>query len=173
MPVFRSIPPQFSSVVKSVFLDFTWIVWIIPNASKQRALDLGGWPVSGGGGLWDYLRTPAAQVVIWVAVLAALSIVGAWMVLKFRDQTTDDTLPSNGMLANFREMRDGGHLEDAEFRTIKTMLGGKLQGELAGTRDRVPSGREKPVGETQSSDSLQVPQSPSTEASGGGDQPRV
>ncbi|MFM7070649.1 MAG: hypothetical protein ACKO38_02505 [Planctomycetota bacterium] len=123
--------------------------------------------MSGGGGLWDYLRTPAAQVVIWVAVLAALSIVGAWMVLKFRDQTTDDTLPSNGMLANFREMRDGGHLEDAEFRTIKTMLGGKLQGELSGTRDRVPAGREKPVDVAQSSESPQVPLGPSTGASGG------
>ncbi len=94
--------------------------------------------MSSGGGLWDYLWTPAAQVVIWVAVLAAVSIVGAWVVLKFRDHSTDDTLPSNGMLANFREMRDGGHLAEAEFRTIKTMLGDKLQGELAGTRPRPP-----------------------------------
>jgi len=116
--------------------------------------------VSGGGGLWDYLRTPAAQVVIWVAVLAALSIVGTWMVLKFRDQTTDDTLPSNGMLANFREMRDGGHLEEAEFRTIKTMLGGKLQGELGGSRDRVPGNREKTTGLPQ------PPQDPAAASSG-------
>lgn len=134
-------------------------MYVVPNR-ETRPRAWGVRSVSGGGGLWDYLRTPAAQVVIWVAVLAALSIVGAWVVLRFRDQTTDDTLPSNGILANFREMREGGHLEEAEFRTIKTMLGGKLQGELGGTRDRGSVGRVKPA------DISQPPQPPAAEAPG-------
>jgi hypothetical protein len=133
---FRSDSARFSVMVRE--FSGLRLDCVDNSAGFPSSTVLGVRPVSGGGGLWDYLRTPAAQAVIWVAVLALLSIVGAWVVLKFRDQSTNDTLPSHGMLANFREMRDGGHLEEAEFRTIKTMLGDKLQGELSGTRPRGP-----------------------------------
>lgn len=83
-------------------------------------------------GLLDFLRSPPAQGVIWVTVLVILSTLGVWVVLRFRGRAMDDATPSSDMLSKFREMHHGGHLDESEFRTIKTMLGAKLRDELEG-----------------------------------------
>ncbi len=93
------------------------------------------------GGLMDFLRSPAAQAVLWVTVLMILLVVGAWVVLRFRGRATEDTAPTSDLLSNFREMHHDGHLDESEFRTIKTMLGGKIPQELNGSS---PKGSVEP-----------------------------
>lgn len=78
----------------------------------------------------DFLRGPTAQMVIWLAVLACLISVGVYVVLRFRGRAVGNVAPTSDMLANFREMAQQGDINETEFRTIKTMLGAKLQGEL-------------------------------------------
>ena len=52
------------------------------------------------------------------------------MVLRFRGRAVSAVPPASDMLANFREMARQGDIDETEFRTIKTMLGAKLQDEL-------------------------------------------
>lgn len=84
----------------------------------------------------EFLQTPPARIVIWVAVLAVLTIVGIYVVRRFRDGV-EQTETTSDLLAKFREMRQQGHLSDAEFRTIRTSLGERLQSELK--QDSEPS----------------------------------
>jgi len=70
--------------------------------------------------------------VIWGTVLVCMLMVGAYLVKKFRDRSGGDRLTANQLLTNFREMERGGDITDSEFRTIKTVLGERLQAE---TRD--------------------------------------
>ena len=73
----------------------------------------------------EILQTTAAQVVIGLAGLAILGSLGAYIVLKFRD-SNDSTESSADLLAKFQEMRQEGHLNEEEYRTIKTDLRDKL-----------------------------------------------
>ena len=66
-------------------------------------------------------------------VLLVLMAVGWYVVRSFRDRISDDQLSANQLLTNFRELHQQGDISDAEFRTIKTVLGEKLQQELKGT----------------------------------------
>ena len=83
----------------------------------------------------EFLQSTTAQAVIWTLVLAILTLVGVFVVKKFRGHTDDDRVSANELLTNFREMNREGDISDAEFRTIKTVLGGKLQEELRDTGD--------------------------------------
>lgn len=78
----------------------------------------------------EFLRTPVAQAVIAVAVLAILSMVGYYIVLRFRGRTGDDKPSASEWLTNYRELHRQGDISDAEYRTIKSVLGEKLQREL-------------------------------------------
>jgi hypothetical protein len=78
----------------------------------------------------EFLRTPTAQAVIAVAVLAALSMVGYYVVLRFRGRTGEDRQSASDWLSSYRELHQQGDISDAEYRTIKTVLGDKLQKEL-------------------------------------------
>jgi len=86
--------------------------------------------------LLKFLQTPTAQAVIWITVLVILIAVGAFVVLKFRDRATNAMTPSSDLLTNFREIHHQGELSESEFRTIKTMLGAKLQGEIKGGAEK-------------------------------------
>ena len=83
----------------------------------------------------EFLRTTPAQAVIWTTVLISLVFVGVFVVQRFRDRTGDGRLSANDMLTNFREMQHEGDIEETEFRTIKTVLGEKLQDEINGADD--------------------------------------
>jgi uncharacterized membrane protein len=83
----------------------------------------------------EFLSTPSAQAVIWVTVLGCLLVVAYYVVQRLRDRTGDDRLTANDMLTNFREMNREGDISDAEFRTIKTVLGEKLQAEIKDSSD--------------------------------------
>lgn len=74
--------------------------------------------------------SPAAQAVIWTAVLVALIVVGIYFVLGFRRWQQDDRTSANELLTEFRNLRDSGTVSQAEFQNIKSVLGEKLQDEL-------------------------------------------
>ncbi len=73
----------------------------------------------------EILQTTTAQVVIGLAGLAILGTIGGYIVLKFRD-SNDSTESSTDLLTKFQEMRQEGHINEEEYRTIKTDLRGKL-----------------------------------------------
>jgi hypothetical protein len=81
----------------------------------------------------EFLLSTPAQAVIWISVLLLLTAVGAFIVGIFRGGATDDRLTAQDLLTNFRELHHQGDINDAEFRTIKTVLGAKLQQELKDT----------------------------------------
>ena len=73
----------------------------------------------------DILQTNIAQVVISFTGLLILTMIGAYVVLRFRDSIEDDETSSD-VLTKFREMRHEGYLGEAEYRTIRTDLESKL-----------------------------------------------
>ena len=58
-------------------------------------------------------------------VIAAIYVLG-----RFRDRTDYTRQSANEMLTNFRDLHHQGDIDDSEFRTIKTVLGTKIQEEL-------------------------------------------
>ena len=78
----------------------------------------------------EFLRTPIASAVLWITVLLVMLAVGYYVVRRFRDRIDDDRQTASELLTNFREMRQEGDISEMEFRTIKTVLGRKLQDEL-------------------------------------------
>ena len=76
--------------------------------------------------LLDYLQQPVPQTVIWTTVLLMVTIIGAFVVQKFRGKSGQDKLTPSELLTHFREMNQEGGIDDAEFRTINTVLGPKL-----------------------------------------------
>ena len=78
----------------------------------------------------EFLTTPLAQVVIWTTVLVMVMAVGWYIVGRFRESSDDDHLTANELLTNFKELHHQGDIDDVEYRTIKTVLGAKLQDEL-------------------------------------------
>lgn len=83
--------------------------------------------------LWEFLSKPLPQTVAWTAVLAVVVAVAFYLVQRLRESTVHDNQSANELLSNFREMHREGDLSEAEFRTIKTALGAKLQQELKDT----------------------------------------
>ena len=82
-----------------------------------------------------FLMSPLAQAVIWLTVLGLLLVVAYYVVQKFRGGIDEDRPISNEMLTNFREMNREGDISDAEFRTIRTVLGDRIQAELKDSSD--------------------------------------
>jgi uncharacterized membrane protein len=80
----------------------------------------------------EFLTTTTAKAVLWVAVLMVMLAVGYYLVRRFRDRIDDDRQTASDLLTNFREMHHEGDISETEFRTIKTVLGRKLQEELKG-----------------------------------------
>lgn len=82
----------------------------------------------------EFLRSTPAQAIIWVSVLVAISAVGVYLVLRFRESVRQDKKSSSDLLTDFRDLHDRGGLSQAEYKQIKSVLGGKLQEEL-GSKD--------------------------------------
>ncbi len=73
----------------------------------------------------EFLQTITAQVVIGFTGLLILTMIGTYVVLRFRDIAEDDETSSD-LLKKFREMRHEGYLNEAEYRIIRTDLESKL-----------------------------------------------
>lgn len=80
--------------------------------------------------MWEFLATPPAKAIISGAVLAALLVVGYYIVRSFRDRIDDNEQPLDKVLTNFREMHHEGEISDGEFRDIKTLMGAQLQSQI-------------------------------------------
>ncbi len=78
----------------------------------------------------EFLTTPAASVVLLLAMTAALIAVGVYVIGKVRQDLTSDTAGASELLSNFRELHSQGGLSDEEYRTIKAMLAKPLDDEL-------------------------------------------
>ena len=83
--------------------------------------------------MMEFLLSTPAQVVIWTTALLVLVVLGGYVVGRYRDRTGDTQGTANDLLTNFRDLHHQGDIDDAEFRTIKTVLGAKLEEELRDT----------------------------------------
>jgi uncharacterized membrane protein len=85
--------------------------------------------------LVDFLSSAPAQAVIWMTTLVFILLIATYVVKKFRDGIDEDRGSANELLTNFREMNREGDISDAEFRTIRNVLGERLQTELKDSGD--------------------------------------
>jgi len=69
------------------------------------------------------------------AAIAAMVVIGAYVVSKWRGTADDDNVGASQLLTNYREMHSKGELTDEEFRTIKAKLSIKLKEELRDSDD--------------------------------------
>ena len=79
--------------------------------------------------LLEFLRTPAASLVVWLAALSVLSVIGFYSLRRYRD-SIEQSETSSELLTKFEESRHRGELNESEFRTIKTILAERMQAEL-------------------------------------------
>ncbi|MFM2093880.1 MAG: hypothetical protein RIS70_1004 [Planctomycetota bacterium] len=70
-----------------------------------------------------FLDTSVGQAVLWTTALLFVTVIGYYLVLRFRDRNADDELSDQLLLSKFREIREQGAISESEFRTIKTKLG--------------------------------------------------
>lgn len=75
---------------------------------------------------WDH----AKWIVLWVAVLAALVAVAAYVIGKIRPKPVQKEPTASQWLSKYRDLHSQGKITDEEFRTIKTTLAEQLQDEL-------------------------------------------
>ena len=86
-----------------------------------------------------FLNTSVGQAVLWTTALLFVTVIGYYLVLRFRDRNADDELGDQLLLSKFREIREQGAISESEFRTIKTKLG---DGPTSGTRPPEPGSTE-------------------------------
>ncbi len=77
--------------------------------------------------LW---QASVEQLVVWLALLAALIAVVVYVIGKLRAEPVQQEPIASELISKFRELHSKGELDDAEFRTIKTTLAEQLQEEL-------------------------------------------
>ncbi len=75
---------------------------------------------------WD----DAKWIVLWVAVLAALVAVAAYVIGKIHPKSVQKEPTASQWLSKYRDLHSQGKITDEEFRTIKTTLAEQLQDEL-------------------------------------------
>ncbi|NLS91300.1 MAG: hypothetical protein GXX96_03830 [Planctomycetaceae bacterium] len=78
----------------------------------------------------EFFEDPTVQLVIWLAVLAAIIAVAVYVIMRIRSEPAQSEPVASEMLSKFRELRGQGDLSEEEFRTIKTTLTEQLQHEL-------------------------------------------
>ncbi len=70
----------------------------------------------------ELLATPAARIVLSVAILVVLILIFWWTVTNFRGRIDEDIPGVDDHLDNFKEIRSKGDISVTEFRNIKTVL---------------------------------------------------
>jgi hypothetical protein len=95
----------------------------------------GEWPAGAVIGAFDLGKllhdaigsSAIAHIMLWMLVLGLVIALAVFALRRLRERIDKDEEQPGEMLSNFREMHLSGDLSDAEFRTIKTVLGAKLQ----------------------------------------------
>ena len=72
----------------------------------------------------------AEGLVLSLAAAAIVVAVAVYLVGKVRAESAQQEPSASQLLTKFRDLHSAGVLSDAEFRTIKTTLGPRLQQEL-------------------------------------------
>jgi hypothetical protein len=78
----------------------------------------------------DWLNCPEAELVIGLAVIAAMVAVGVYVSKKIRAESVQQEPTASDLLSKFRDLHSQGDLSDLEFRTIRTTLAARLTEEL-------------------------------------------
>ena len=73
---------------------------------------------------------PIAELVIWAALGAIVIALAAYVIGKIRAEPAQNEPEASDLISKFRDLHSRGELSDAEFRTIKTTLAGRLEEEL-------------------------------------------
>ena len=84
--------------------------------------------------MWQFVESSMAPAVVFVAVLAIISVVGWHVVARFRGLAKEDETPCD-LLAEFRELRHRDQLSQAEYRSVKAVLAERLQEELNSSKE--------------------------------------
>ncbi len=78
----------------------------------------------------EWLGSPGAELVVWLAVLAVLAAIAFYVIGKIRAESVQQEPGASELLSKFRDLHSEGDLSETEFRTIKTTLVARLQDEL-------------------------------------------
>ncbi|MEN6405919.1 MAG: hypothetical protein ABFC77_05550 [Thermoguttaceae bacterium] len=92
--------------------------------------------VATGDGMERFWAAGPEQIVLWLAVLAALTAVAVYILGKIRPKPLQKERRASQWLSKFRELHSRGGLSDEEFRTIKTTLAAELQEELKDNEEK-------------------------------------
>ena len=83
--------------------------------------------------MFDLLDALAAKLALSGAVLAIVTVVAIYVIGKFRGEALKDEQSepiASEVMSKIRELHSRGEVTDEEFRTIKTKLATRFQGEL-------------------------------------------
>ena len=85
--------------------------------------------------MWSF-ADPKADLALSLGVLALLTAIAAYVIVKVRDRRREEDPTGIELLSRFRDVHAQGGLSDAEFRTIKTRLADRLNDELKDKEER-------------------------------------
>lgn len=102
------------------------IIHIVANDTSNGVA--GGRVPTGG---WGWLpRGGTEELIVWLALLAILIAVAAYLVSKIRPHSVQQELDTHELMAKFRELHSQGGLSDEEYRTIKGTVTEQLRHQL-------------------------------------------
>ena len=78
---------------------------------------------------------PWVQAVLLLGVIFAITVAGVYVVRKFRDHAESAEPVTSDLISKFRDLHLRGELTEEEYRTIRTVLAIKVQGELKDNGD--------------------------------------
>lgn len=79
---------------------------------------------------YDLGSIPNGWIVVYGAAAIILTIVGFYVIGKFRHGFRQSEQQSSQLLDNFRELHTRGQLSDEEYRNIKSKLAAKIRDEV-------------------------------------------
>ena len=104
-------------------------MYIMDEMVRSTCLESLFGPIAGG--LMERLQEAGAEeLVLWIAVFAALIAVAIYVIDKVRNTPVQQEPTASELMSKFRESHSRGELTDEEFRTIRTALAPQLQDEL-------------------------------------------
>ena len=77
-----------------------------------------------------------ARVLMWLAVIVFLVAGLVYLMRWLRGADEDESSQSGDLLTSFRDIHSRGQLSDDEYRTIRSRLAARMQGELKHEEDR-------------------------------------
>lgn len=86
--------------------------------------------------MWG-LQNAIADLALSLAILIVLTIVAVYGIVKARTRSREEDPTGIELLSKFRDVHAQGGLSDAEFRTIKTRLAGRV---MDGLKDKEEKG---------------------------------